>query len=51
MSLQVYMQPLVSVGDYTGFKELARPRTYDFNDYGPDGGTLTLRRGGAADTR
>jgi hypothetical protein len=29
-SLQVYMQPLVSVGDYTRFKQLARPRTYDF---------------------
>ena len=30
MSLQVYMQPLVSVGDYTGFKQFARPRTFDF---------------------
>ena len=41
MSLQVYMQPLVSVGDYSGFKELARPGTYDFNHYGQDGSTLT----------
>jgi hypothetical protein len=40
MSLQVYMQPLVSVGDYAGFKELAQPRTYTFNQYGQDG-TLT----------
>jgi hypothetical protein len=30
MSLQVYMQPLVSVGHYTGFKQFARPRTFDF---------------------
>ncbi|MEP6914853.1 MAG: DUF5916 domain-containing protein [Acidobacteriota bacterium] len=39
-SLQIYMQPLVSVGDYTGFKELARPRTYDFVQFGRDRGTL-----------
>ena len=41
LSLQVYMQPLVSVGDYEGFKELARPRSYDFIRYGVDQGTVT----------
>jgi hypothetical protein len=41
MSLQVYMQPLVSVGAYTHFKQLAQPRTYDFFTYGVDGGTLS----------
>ena len=41
ISLQVYLQPLVSVGDYDGFKELARPRTFDFVHYGQDGGTLS----------
>jgi hypothetical protein len=40
MSLQVYMQPLVSVGDYDGFKQLARPRTFDFIRYGVDSGAL-----------
>lgn len=40
ISLQVYMQPLVSVGDYDNFKELARPRTYDFIRFGRDRGTL-----------
>jgi hypothetical protein len=40
MSLQIYMQPLVSVGGYTGFKELARPRTYEFVQFGRDGGAL-----------
>ena len=35
LSLEVYAQPLASSGRYTGFKELARPRTYDFNPY-PD---------------
>jgi hypothetical protein len=40
ISLQVYMQPLVSVGRYDGFKELARPRTYDFVRFGQDRGTV-----------
>jgi hypothetical protein len=40
MSLQVYLQPLLSVGDYEGFKELARPRSFDFNRYGSGGSTL-----------
>ena len=35
LSLEVYAQPLLSSGRYTGFKELARPRSYDFNHY-PD---------------
>ena len=34
-SLQVYMQPLVVVGDYMDFKSLARPRTFDFDPYTP----------------
>ena len=41
MSVQVYMQPLVSVGDYLEFKEFARPRTFDFTRYGIDRGALT----------
>jgi hypothetical protein len=35
LSLEVYAQPLLSSGRYTGFKELARARSYDFNPY-PD---------------
>jgi uncharacterized protein DUF5916/cellulose/xylan binding protein with CBM9 domain len=35
LSLEMYAQPLLSSGRYTGFKELARPRSYAFNDY-PD---------------
>ena len=31
----MYAQPLVSRGSYTGFKELDRPRTFDFLNYGP----------------
>jgi hypothetical protein len=40
MSIQVYAQPLVSVGDYDNFKELARPRTFDFLSYGSEIGDL-----------
>jgi hypothetical protein len=40
MSIQVYAQPLIAVGDYDTFKELARPRTFDFLAYGSDIGEL-----------
>ena len=41
-SLQVFMQPLLATGDYVGYKELARPRTYDFIRYGTDAGSLSF---------
>jgi hypothetical protein len=34
LSLQLYAQPLVSRGEYAGFKELLRARTFDFLFYG-----------------
>ncbi|HXW07389.1 MAG TPA: DUF5916 domain-containing protein, partial [Vicinamibacterales bacterium] len=40
LSFQLYMQPLVSVGAYTGFKELAQARTFDFTEYGRDSGSI-----------
>ncbi|PYQ01500.1 MAG: hypothetical protein DMF83_25480 [Acidobacteria bacterium] len=40
VSLQVYAQPLISVGKYRAFKELARPRSFDFLRYGTDAGSL-----------
>lgn len=39
LSLQVYMQPLISVGSYGEFKELREPGTYTFNVYGQDNGS------------
>jgi hypothetical protein len=33
LSLQFYAQPLISTGNYTNIKELAHPRTYNFNVY------------------
>jgi hypothetical protein len=41
-SLQVFMQPLLATGDYGGFKELARPRTFDFMRYGADAGSVVF---------
>ncbi len=40
LSLQMYLQPLISAGDYTNFKELAKAGTYDFNVYGTNGSTI-----------
>ncbi len=36
LSLQTYIQPYISAGGYSDFKELARAGTYDFSPYGPD---------------
>jgi hypothetical protein len=41
MSLQVFMQPLLASGDYLDFKELARPRTFEFLRYGTSGSLLS----------
>jgi hypothetical protein len=43
MSFQLYMQPLISAGNYHHFKELARARSYDFNQYGRGTSTITLQ--------
>ena len=40
LSLQVYAQPLLAVGAYRGFKELAAPRTFSFAEYGVDAGSI-----------
>jgi hypothetical protein len=42
MSLQVYAQPLISTGDYTGFKEFAVPRSFEFARYGVDRGQIAF---------
>jgi hypothetical protein len=34
LSLQAYIQPFIAVGAYKGFKELARPGSFDFNRFG-----------------
>jgi len=47
LSLQAYIQPFMAVGSYTGFKELARPSSYDFNLFGENNSTITYLDGDA----
>jgi hypothetical protein len=41
LSLQIYVQPLISAGSFSSFKELAAPKTYDFNRYADNNVTLS----------
>ena len=47
LSLQLYAQPLISAGRYDEFRQLARPRSYDFTStaepYNPDFNFRSLR--------
>ncbi len=45
LSFQLYMQPLISAGNFFDFKELARKKSYDFNHYGQNGSTIDLHDG------
>ncbi|MGA2261335.1 MAG: DUF5916 domain-containing protein [Acidobacteriota bacterium] len=45
VSLQMYIQPLLTTGQYHNFNELARPHTFDFLRYGADAGTLAYDAG------
>jgi hypothetical protein len=40
LSLQLYAQPLISSGNYSNFKELAEPGTYNFNVFGTGNSTF-----------
>jgi hypothetical protein len=39
LSVQVYLQPLISSGHYSDFKTLARPKSYEFMVFGENGST------------
>jgi hypothetical protein len=41
LSLQLFMQPLFAVGNYTQFKELASPSSKDYNVYGQNGSDIS----------
>ena len=41
LSLQLYLQPRLAVGKYNQFKELARPKKYEYNLFGEDGSTIS----------
>ena len=40
LSLQLFMQPFFAVGDYTDYKELAKPRSLNYNYYGKNGSII-----------
>lgn len=40
LSLQLFVQPLISSGSYNKFKELARPNSGDYNVYGTGNSTI-----------
>jgi hypothetical protein len=40
LSLQLFVQPLFASENYTNFKELARPRSFDFNVFGKNESTF-----------
>jgi hypothetical protein len=42
LTLQAYLQPFIAVGKYDQFKELSRPKSFDYNVYGADGGASTI---------
>ncbi|MAL17101.1 MAG: hypothetical protein CL670_06115 [Balneola sp.] len=46
VSLQTYVRPFISTGEYSKFKEFAEPRTYNFDVYGRDKGTITQAENG-----
>jgi hypothetical protein len=48
LTLQLFLQPLISAGDFGELKELAAPRTYDFAVYGRDKGTAGATAAGTA---
>jgi hypothetical protein len=46
LTLQLYAQPFISTGKYASFKQLRAPRTYTFDEYGRDVGTVTRTASG-----
>lgn len=42
LSLQLYVQPLIAVGDYEGFKEITNPPTLDVLIYGSNGSEINF---------
>lgn len=45
ISLQLYVQPLFATGEYSNFKELAKSKSYDFNNYGENSSTINYANG------
>ncbi len=43
LSLQLYLQPFLAVGKYDDFRELARPKSFEYNIYGES--SITYKNG------
>lgn len=41
LSLQLYLQPFLAIGKYDEFKELSRPKSYEYNIFGEGASTIT----------
>jgi len=48
LTLELYAQPFASSNDFGGLKELRAPRTFDFDRYGADAGTITTDDAGTS---
>lgn len=44
LSLQLYVQPLITTGKYSDFKELRRSRTHDYRIFGTDESTVSYNQ-------
>jgi hypothetical protein len=42
LSLQAYLQPFIAVGTYDEFKELAKPKSYEYNIFGEGQSMISL---------
>jgi hypothetical protein len=45
LSLQIYAQPFFAVGRFSSYKELSRPNSFAFNEFGMNGSTITRSDG------
>lgn len=45
LSFQAYVQPYITVGSYSHFKEFERPESYDFVEYGKDSNMEIIKDG------
>ncbi|MTI88721.1 MAG: carbohydrate binding family 9 domain-containing protein [Balneolaceae bacterium] len=45
MSLQTYIRPFIASGDYSAFKEFKKAKTFNFNEYGTEQGTISKEEG------
>jgi hypothetical protein len=42
LTLQLYLQPFLAIGHYDEFKELAQPKSFDYNIYGEGASTISF---------